>query len=188
MEYIGNVDYWNSKFKSRGKNLLEPDRELVSHINLLSRGSVLDLACGDGRNSLYLLQNGFKLTGVDFSTEALDRLKHFAKQNSFDISTLQADLNQKNALDLLGCFDNIIINHYKLADHQLKSISKRLNIGGVLFLTGFGHKHKIDEKITVNDLIVERDLKYLNKELKLIHYNEYEDERGFFVTYVYKKG
>ena len=187
MDYIGNIDYWDSKFKARGKIPLNPDNELIKNIDLLSEGSVLDLACGDGRNSLYLLDKGFKVTGVDFSLEALIRLKHFANLNNFEVSTTQVDLTVEKSLDMIGCFDNVIVNHYRLVDHQMKSISDRLNIGGVLFLTGFGYKHKIDEKIKEGDLIVESDFKYLNKNMRQIHYNEYQDERGFFVTYIYKK-
>lgn len=187
MDYIGNANYWDTKFKSRGESLLEPDDELIKNIELLSKGSVLDIACGDGRNSLFLLDKGFKLTGVDFSAEALNRLNYFATLNEFEVSTIQVDLSKKNSLDSIGCFDNIIVNHYRLPDHQMKSISDRLKKGGVLFITGFGHKHKTDGKIKESDLIIENNFEYLNKDMKRIQYNEYHDERGFFVTCIYRK-
>ncbi|MBI9014665.1 MAG: methyltransferase domain-containing protein [Clostridiales bacterium] len=187
MDYIGNINYWDTKFKSRGESLLEPDTELIDNVDILSKGSVLDIACGDGRNSLFLLKKGFNVTGVDFSSEALDRLNHFVKLYKHEISTVKVNLNSENSLDSIGCFDNIIINHYRLPVHQMKSISNRLKKDGILFITGFGHKHIPDEKIKDGDLIRESDFEYLNHKMKLIHYNEYSDARGFFVTYIYKK-
>jgi len=187
MDYIGNINYWDTKFKSRGDKLMQPDSELTKNLDLLSKGSVLDLACGDGRNSLYLLSKGFKVTGVDFSSEAINRLNYFAKISEFEVTAVQVDLNQKNSLESLGQFDNIIVNHYRLPEHQMKLISDYLKKEGVLFVTGFGHKHKPNEKIMERDLIMESDFECLSKNMKLIHYNEYNDERGCFVTYIYKK-
>lgn len=72
MEYMGDKTYWDSKFEIRGDNLLSPEKALVNNIGYLKRGTVLDVACGDGRNALYLLQKGFDVTGVDFSNKALN--------------------------------------------------------------------------------------------------------------------
>lgn len=37
----------------------------------LPLGAVLDLACGEGRNSIWLATLGWRVTGVDFSAEAI---------------------------------------------------------------------------------------------------------------------
>jgi cyclopropane fatty-acyl-phospholipid synthase-like methyltransferase len=187
MDYIGNINYWDTKFKSRGDNPLEPDNELIKHIDLLSDGSVLDIACGDGRNSLYLSKKGFKVTGVDFSSEALNRLNNFAKVYQYEIKTVQVDLSKAYSLESIGCFNNIIVNHYRLPEYQMNAISDKLEKGGVLFVTGFGPKHKLDEKIKDKDLIRESDFDCLEMDMEQIYYHEYSDERGFFVTYMYKK-
>ncbi|MFA9376446.1 MAG: class I SAM-dependent methyltransferase [Lachnotalea sp.] len=60
------------------------------------KGSFLDIACGDGRNTLFLLENGFDVTGVDFSSKALERLQIFAKQNNYLVNTKQIDLSIAN--------------------------------------------------------------------------------------------
>jgi ubiquinone/menaquinone biosynthesis C-methylase UbiE len=44
----------------------------VENIMHFKEGSILDVACGDGRSALFLLENKFKLTGVDFSAKAID--------------------------------------------------------------------------------------------------------------------
>lgn len=42
--------------------------------NLPARARVLDLGCGDGRNSLFLLQQGYEVTAVDVSSAAISKL------------------------------------------------------------------------------------------------------------------
>lgn len=39
----------------------------------LSTGTALDLACGEGRNALWLAAQGWRVTGVDFSPEAISK-------------------------------------------------------------------------------------------------------------------
>lgn len=55
---------------------------LRSNINVLKKGSVLDLGCSDGINDIYLAENGFTVTVIDIDTEALE--------------TLQKELDEKN--------------------------------------------------------------------------------------------
>lgn len=187
MIYMGDRKYWDQKFEQRGNKLLDPDNELVKNINYLKKGTVLDLACGDGRNSLYLLKEGFEVTGVDFSFEALERLKYFASLNNFNIFTIQLDLTNEYSLENFKKFDNIVINHYRFPKKQMTSLIKVLKSSGILFITGFSHKHQPSIKVKENDLILKSDFEDIDKQVELIHYHEYEDLRGSFATYIFKK-
>lgn len=53
----------------------EPNRFVVDHAGDLPPGRVVDLACGPGRNALYLAARGHRVTGVDFSATALERAR-----------------------------------------------------------------------------------------------------------------
>ena len=187
MEYMGDKTYWDSKFEIRGDSLLSPEKALINNIGYLKKGTVLDVACGDGRNTLYLLQKGFDVTGVDFSNKALERLNAFATRAGYEIEKKQVDLSGSNSLNELNNFDNIVINHYRANKEVLKEISKHINDDGILFVCGFGHKHKVDSKIRQEDLILESDFEEIKNMFDLIKYEENEDERGFFVTYIFKK-
>lgn len=187
MEYMGDKTYWDSKFEIRGDSLLSPEKALINNIGYLKKGTVLDVACGDGRNTLYLIQKGFDVTGVDFSNKALERLNAFATRAGCEIETKQVDLSGSNSLNELNNFDNIVINHYRANKEVLKEISKHINDDGILFVCGFGHKHKVDSKIRQEDLILESDFEEIKNMFDLIKYEENEDERGFFVTYIFKK-
>lgn len=186
MEYMGNKKYWDERFNTRNDNPLSPEKSLVDNIKCFKKGTVLDIACGDGRNALFLLENGFNVTGVDFSSRALERLNMFSKRKGYAVSTKQVDLSKPYSLDNIGVFDNIVINHYRLNKLQLAKIEKHLTDNGILFISGFGHEHKVNSKIRKEDLIQPNDFEDVKKTFYLMKYNEIQDERGFFVTYIFR--
>ena len=74
MEYMGTKEFWDENFENRGEKLLDPENSLVENLAYFKKGSVLDVACGDGRNTIFLIINGFEVTGIDFSDKALDKI------------------------------------------------------------------------------------------------------------------
>lgn len=187
MEYMGNKEYWDNKFANRSDNILNPEKSVTENIMHFKKGSILDIACGDGRNALFLLENGFKVTGIDFSNKALERLKAFAKRNNYLVNTKQVDLSMANSLNDIGIFDNILINHYRLSKKQLEDMENHITDNGILFICGFGYKHKVDSKVRKEDLIQPTDFENLKKSFELIRNIENKDDRGFFVTYIFRK-
>lgn len=187
MGYMGNKKYWDDKFDSRTDKPLSPEKSLVENITYLKKGSVLDMACGDGRNTLFLLEKGFEVTGIDFSDKALERIKKFAHLNNYSVNTIQIDLDTPDSLKEVGIFDNIVINHYRLNRKQLEHIKDHITDNGILFINGFGSQHKVDSKIKKEDLIQPDDFDSINYHFELIKYSETQDERGFFVTYVFRR-
>lgn len=187
MEYMGDKKYWDKKFRDRGETLLSPEKSLIENLGCFKEGSVLDLACGDGRNTLFLLEKSFEVTAVDFSEQALERLRAFAERKSLAVHTKHIDLSETGSLEKLGVFDNIIINHYRLTKTQLNGLGKHLRRDGILFVSGFGDKHRVDEKIRADDLIQPTDFDGIQEAMELITFDESQDERGVFVTYIFRK-
>ncbi|MFD3157974.1 class I SAM-dependent methyltransferase [Haloimpatiens sp. FM7330] len=132
MEYMGDKQYWDEKFEQRSDKPLNPEKSLVENIKYLKKGSVLDVACGDGRNTLFLLQNKFKVTGIDFSNKALQRLERFTKRNKYSVDVKQVDLTMPDSLKNIGIFDNIVINYYRLKKEQIDNIKSNLSDIGIL--------------------------------------------------------
>lgn len=185
MTYMGDKDFWQSKFLLRGENRLSPEAGIVNYINKFKHGSVLDIACGDGRNSLFFLENDFKVTSIDFSEEALERLKTFSQVLAYPAKTYLRDLTYEDCLNDLGIYDNIIICHYRFK--HMNRISQHMKSKAILYVTGFGPKHICDEKIKKDDLIDPRDFNDLKEEFELLDFIENDDKRGSFVTYIYRK-
>jgi len=66
--YSGDELVWTSS----------PNQFLVAEAVGLQAGRAVDLACGEGRNSIWLAEQGWQVTGVDFSPVGLAKAKRFA--------------------------------------------------------------------------------------------------------------
>jgi 2-polyprenyl-3-methyl-5-hydroxy-6-metoxy-1,4-benzoquinol methylase len=76
-----NREEWNDRY--RAVPLLwqiDPGPFLGEQVGTLTPGSALDLGAGEGRNSIWLAQRGWRVTAVDFSDVALDRGRQLAEQ------------------------------------------------------------------------------------------------------------
>ena len=77
---------------------------------------ILDLECGDGRNAIFGAKMGYEVYAVDFSTEALNRLKYFAISERLEIVTKLMDITSKEEVSTLEIkVDAVIVNHYRMA-------------------------------------------------------------------------
>ena len=70
----------------------EPNRFLVAEVGGLAPGRALDLACGEGRNAVWLASQGWEVTGVDFSRTGLDKARHLARQRHVTAEWILADV------------------------------------------------------------------------------------------------
>ncbi|HUJ35955.1 MAG TPA: class I SAM-dependent methyltransferase [Solirubrobacteraceae bacterium] len=84
---------WDKRYS--GSELLwtsEPSRCLVAEASELTPGRALDLACGEGRNAVWLAERGWRVTGVDFSPVGLDKAAALARSRGVDADWVAADL------------------------------------------------------------------------------------------------
>ncbi len=84
---------WDRRYE--GSTLLwtaEPNRFLVAEASGLPAGRALDLACGEGRNAVWLAERGFEVTGVDFSAVAIEKARGLAAARGVTGEWVAADL------------------------------------------------------------------------------------------------
>ena len=100
---------WNRRYA--GSELLwtaQPNRFLVAETRNLAPGRALDLACGEGRNAVWLAEQGWQVTGVDFSEVALEKAARLAQSRGVEGRWLQSDLvdyrPDQHAYDLVIVF------------------------------------------------------------------------------------
>lgn len=185
MEYMGNRNFWEQKFLSRPDSQLPPEALLIEDAAFFKeKGSVLDLACGDGRNALFLAGNGFEVTAVDFSEAALNRLKRFAEKERLTVYTQQIDLCCEENFDSLGNFDMIVCNHYRLLSKTAMQLKKHLTKNGILWINGFAECPQDNPAIRQSDLIVKED--YLQIGYQLEDEKEYQVEEHKFIRLILK--
>lgn len=85
---------WNERFSAPGYLFgTAPNRFLASAKHLLMPGQrALAVADGEGRNGVWLAQQGLSVTSVDFSPVALAKARQLAEQAGVAIETIEADL------------------------------------------------------------------------------------------------
>ncbi len=133
---------WNEKYRLRTGEPSEPDPFLVEALPWLRPGSVLDLACGDGRNSLFLAERGFSVTGIDIADVGLARLRRTAQNRDLAITTQQADLEAPDLILDYHPFDNVITFNYRPSAHLLASIHTLVKVGGTFLFCTFNQKNR----------------------------------------------
>jgi tellurite methyltransferase len=98
----------------------------------LPQGRALDVACGAGRNSIFLAGTGRQVDAVDISPIGLEHARQSAALRGVDVRWIEADLEAQPAMALpRGPYDLIVLVRYvnrELMPHLLE----RLGRGGVL--------------------------------------------------------
>ena len=69
-----------------------PNRFLVDEVTDLRPGTALDVACGEGRNAIWLANIGWQVVGVDFSPVGLEKARQLATQRGVTVDWVHADL------------------------------------------------------------------------------------------------
>ena len=91
------------------ENSFEPAQFLVENVDILAKGRVLDVAMGNGRNSIYLARLGFCVEGIDISTEGVNTALELAQKAGVTIKAQVANLEsyviKKEAYEVIMCFN-----------------------------------------------------------------------------------
>lgn len=103
-----------------------PAKLLADTAKLLQPGRALDLACGMGRNALWLADQGWKVTAVDRSKEAIE----FIRKRSSSVEAHIADL-ENHEFDIGESEWDFIAMCYYLQRDLFEPVQRGLKSGGV---------------------------------------------------------
>lgn len=92
----------------------EPNRFLVAEVEALPPGRALDLACGEGRNAVWLAERGWDVTGVDFSKVGLDKARRLAEARGVSAQWELADVTEYTPAP--ESFDLVIVMYLHLPE------------------------------------------------------------------------
>jgi SAM-dependent methyltransferase len=133
---------WNERF-SREDYLFgtAPNAFLVSQRHLLKRGlSALAVADGEGRNGVFMAEQGVEVLSIDFSPVALEKAQRLAAERGVRLRTQQANLFAWNwpvaGFDLVVA---IFIQFATPAERKelFRNLKSALKPGGHLILQGY---------------------------------------------------
>ena len=80
--YAGDDLVWSST----------PNEFLAREVQGLPPGRAVDLACGEGRNAIWLAEQGWTVTGVDFSAVGLAKAARLAAARSVEVEWVESDV------------------------------------------------------------------------------------------------
>lgn len=146
----------------------------VEFYKLLCKGheNILELMCGTGRISKHLVDEGYRLTCIDYSEEMLNVLR----QKTDGAPNIKIVCQDVCELDLEEKYDLIIIPSNSISEiidkekrrQALRRISKHLTPGGILFCSLYNPEYRVKQ--------ADGNIKYLGKYFM-------EDGRTLIVSY-----
>ena len=119
---------WEKRWEEgdyRGRS--EPSSLVAAWADRLPKGRALDLACGNGRNALYLAEHGFDVDALDIAGAALKLTQDAARERGLAVNTILVDLDEY--LLPAQTYDLITTTFY-LNHNLLPSLKESLKPGG----------------------------------------------------------
>ena len=152
----------------------DPSGLLVDFIPSLPVGRALDIACGEGRNAIYLAREGFDVDAIDISDAALNKGR--AAVGGLKINFIAADLEvfqiPENSYDL-------IINFNYLQRSIVPGIKRGLRVGGyIIFETYTLEQQQFGSPRNPEFLLKPNELLSMFKDLHITYYREGVVEEG----------
>ncbi|WP_119680781.1 class I SAM-dependent methyltransferase [Indioceanicola profundi] len=136
------LERWNERFSSDDYLFgTAPNAFLVSQSHLLRPGQrVLAIADGEGRNGVWLAEQGLEVLSIDFSPVALEKAHRLAASRNVMLRTQQADMEIWNWAP--EQFEIVVAVFIQFARPDLRAaifqgIKRTLTPGGLLILQGY---------------------------------------------------
>jgi SAM-dependent methyltransferase len=103
---VSTRDFWNEKFANTDYAYgTEPNDFLASAVTNLKRGATLSLAEGEGRNAVWLAQQGFTVSSIEQSEKGVGKTLRLALQRGVIVMAERGELEtfhiQPNSWDLV---------------------------------------------------------------------------------------
>jgi SAM-dependent methyltransferase len=172
---LKDKEKWDKKYNSTPKLLekREPSAKLTKFVKNIDAKDkqALDFACGNGRNSIYLAELGFKVDALDISSVALDNLDQNKIKN---ITTKQIDLD---SFETDKKYDLIVKCNYLDRD-AIATLKNVLNKNGLMIIeTYMDHESNTKPNSNPDFLLKEGELKsFFNDEFEVLEYDEFDNE------------
>lgn len=136
-----------------------PARWLIEQSRWLpSRGDALDVACGSGRNALYLARRGLRVVGLDRDSEVLRRARARAHEQGLSLEFGEQELEQGWTPEPAS-WDVVLVSRF-LYRPLLPALAAALRPGGLLLYStftieqrAFGRPQRADFLLRPNELL-----------------------------------
>lgn len=198
---------WVDQYDTNENKTRDLDKKVtIKTLSNYAFESVLELGCGTGKNTEWLINKAEKIIGLDFSQGMLDYANR--KINSHKVKFKKADLNQdwdilNNFADLVTC--SLTLEHIKNLDFIFAQTYLKLKPNGKFFIcelhpfkqySGSKAKYETENGIKELEVYVHHISEYIDfakkNKFKLVELNEWfdnlnKDEIPRLISFVFEK-
>lgn len=116
----------------------QPNRTVVAEVGGLPAGRALEVAAGEGRNAVWLAEQGWTVTAVDFSRVALRKAARLAEVRGVEVSFVPADVLEW--VPPVAAYDLVLVAYLQLPAAELSEVlagaAAAVAPGGTLLVVG----------------------------------------------------
>ena len=175
---LKDKEKWDTKYLQKSQLLRprKPSQNLEENIKHCRGTKALDLACGSGRNSIFLAECGFEVDAVDIAEAAIKALDADAKAKKLHskINACKVDLDTHNIKE--NYYDLIVMANF-LDRAVLASAMRALKKDGLLFVETYMLSDSNEKESNLNNLLKSQELReMLDESWNIIYYDEFENE------------
>ncbi|AYO57391.1 SAM-dependent methyltransferase [Chryseobacterium sp. 6424] len=161
-----NTPYYHILYKDR--NFEEAEQFislLIDDLQLHAGATIIDLACGKGRHSVYLNKLGFKVLGLDLSEESIRQNKVFENTTlTFKVHDMRhpiyPEVSAKKADAVLNLFTSFGYFDSEEEDRKIfRSVEGTLVPGG-LFVLDFLNEKWVKNTLVPEETITKQDIDF----------------------------
>lgn len=176
------MSIWNERYAGEHYHFgTEPNAFLVSQRHLLKPGmSCLAVADGEGRNGVWLAEQGLDVLSVDSSPVALEKAKRLAAERGVTLRYELADLSDwawpESRYDVVVAIFIQFVGP-ELRKRMFDDMKRCLKPGGLLLLQGYTprqHEYRTGGPSQVENLYTEALLREAFADMEILHLVEHD--------------
>ncbi|MEK7093790.1 MAG: class I SAM-dependent methyltransferase [Patescibacteria group bacterium] len=171
---------WNKAYKN--KHTPWRDKEFLwlnKKLRLVKNKTALDLGCGTGEASHLLSAKGYKVTGIDFSKEALKEVSKKIKTVYWDLEGVGQLGLEEESYDLI--LDSKVLAFIRNKNQYLKIVSHILKKNGKFIIQGFLKNPK------KHICLMPKDLQLIRKYFEITKSHIIIGEKSEWFVYILKR-
>ncbi|MDE2440398.1 MAG: class I SAM-dependent methyltransferase [Betaproteobacteria bacterium] len=177
--------FWSARYRNAGDNFLfgtAPNRFLAAQAERFGAGmSVLSVADGEGRNAVWLAEQGCRVTATEISPVALEKAARLARSRYVSVDWVEADILNWDWPQ--GVYDAVVGIFIQFAtpderSRQIGGMKQAVRPGGLLLLQGYTPKqleYRTGGPSAVENLYTDSLLRELFDDWEILLLREHED-------------
>jgi ubiquinone/menaquinone biosynthesis C-methylase UbiE len=136
---MGQREIWEIISDSWANSHVKPEDEVTNFSEIINKGPVLDLGCGNCRNSIPFLEKKIDCIGLDYSKGMIKEAKKFLKKMNLKEKLIIGSLEElpfkKGSFLLVMCIRTL--HHLETKELRLKALKEMKRVGIKILMSGW---------------------------------------------------